>query len=479
MATGTEILNSKEWKTASEEERGKIFARKVAKDPDYADQPKEIQDQIYERFFPKAEAVVEEAPPAADTSNFAYPEIEGTVGSDTEAKPKGMRKDTAALAGAGIGLTIPTLLQKFRAAPDKLQREIYKKALTNSLAQAGIDVANIKGEDDLIAIARQLMPQRAFGQQEQLGRLQQQADVLRGIADIPTTTGFPSELEERLGRASGPKVEGASGASNWMRSQAGEGHQLPERILATAEDMTKANPKGGQALINQDLANLQKIRDIGAGDFRLAGTGKGQLMVPSQAAGQVESIQATRTAQEAQVAREALAIILPQISQLESEIARMTAQGQDVTNLIVKLEELRRAEGAARQITKGINIPPQAGLGSMAKLGTKARPTTKPGLAASALGHTLAGTSAGINLATALDESADPIERGLAVMGGGFDALSMAPPVGVGAPAKGIGIVGGLGTAGLQAGYSFLSPETKEKLRKQLGIPFRSAMDKQ
>jgi hypothetical protein len=477
MATGTDILNSKEWQNASEEERGKIFSRKVARDPDYANQPKEIQDQIYERFFPKAEAVVEEAPPAADTSNFAYPEIEviaesdTQAGTDTEAKPKGMRKDTAVGIGAGVGAVsaltaLSGLIKKYDASPDKLQRDLYAKALRNVLEEAGISAYQIKDEKALINMARQLVPQMTLGQQEQLGRLQQQADVLKGMTEVPTTTGFPSELEQRMGRASGPKVEGASAASNWMRSMAGEGHQLPEKLLATAEDMTKANPKGGQALINQDLANLQKIRDIGGGQYQLAGKGAGQLMLPPEAAGQMEATQAARVAEETETARDALRVIRPQIVELEQEIARLQTLGKDATQFMARLEGLRRAESVARaRVAKGLNIPAQANVGALSRLGYR---LSAPGVAGLRTAGPMAQSAAGgagaaLNIMGSMEEE-DPVAKALNYLAAGFDVASMVPQPFV----KGVGTVGGLGMIPVQMGYEkYLKPPKKSVMDKK------------
>ena len=469
MATGTDILNSKEWQNASEEERGKIFSRKVARDPDYANQPKEIQDQIYERFFPKAEAVVEQAP--ADTSNLAYPDIEVIADSDAaadtkkEAKPEGMRKDTAVGIGAGVG-AVSGLLSRYINSPDKLQRDLYAKALRNVLEEAGISAYQIKDEKALINMARQLVPQMTLGQQEQLGRLQQQADVLKGMTEVPTTTGFPSELEARMGRASGPKVEGASAASNWMRAMAGEGHQLPERLIASAEDMTKSSPQGAQRLIREDLAKLQKIKDIGGGQYQLAGKGAGQLMLPPEAAGQMEATQAARVAEEVETARDALRVIRPQIVELEQEIARLQTLGKDATQFMARLEGLRRAESVARaKVAKGLNIPAQANVGALSRLGYR---LSAPGVAGLRTAGPMAQSAAGgagaaLNIMGGMEEE-DPVAKALNYLAAGFDVASMVPQPLV----KGIGTVGGLGMIPVQMGYEkYLKPPKKSVMDKK------------
>lgn len=471
MATGTEILNSKEWQNASQAEREKIFARKVGKDPDYANQSGDVQKLIYRRFFPDAEEpVVAEKADEGAAGLTDYPAIEEAPAAPAAveaAKPAAapIRKDTYVMYGAGLGATIPTLLQKFAAAPDKLQREIYERSLRNALTEAGIDVANIKKDSDLIEVARRLVPQATLGKEQQLTALREQAEALRAMQP-PVSTGFPSPLDQPTGRieptlrASGPKVEGASGVENWMRSQAGRAHQVPDVLLGQATDMTKASETGAKALIEKDLRNLEKIKQIGGGEYQLVGKGAGQLMLPPD-------VGAQKMTREAQVAREALAVILPQISQLEQEIARASARGQDVSEYIAKLEELKRAERSARQMTRGMNIPAQAGLGPLETLGTRARPTTKAGLGASVLGHTLAGGSAGYNIAEAMQEE-DPIAKKLGYAAAGFDVASMVPPIGIFAPIKGAGIVGGLAMPAIQYGYEkLLKPPKKSVMEKK------------
>lgn len=82
------------------------------------------------------------------------------------------------------------------------------------------------------------------------------------------------------GRASGPKVTGASGVRNWMAAEAGQLHQLPESLMDIATDKTKTSETGAKRLIEEDLKRLQKIKDIGEGKYQLHGTGGKQLMLP-------------------------------------------------------------------------------------------------------------------------------------------------------------------------------------------------------
>ena len=106
---------------------------------------------------------------------------------------------------------------------------------------------------------------------------------LRGLpkAIPPIEVPAPSPQEPREGRASGPKVEGDSGTRNWMIQEAGQKHQLPEAVLDIATGKSKDSPLGGKALIDQDLANIEKIKNLGLKDYGLVTTEGGvQLQLP-------------------------------------------------------------------------------------------------------------------------------------------------------------------------------------------------------
>ena len=77
------------------------------------------------------------------------------------------------------------------------------------------------------------------------------------------------------------KVPGSSGAANWTRVM---GKDIPDVLAESAESMRKSDPRGGQAIIDRDIRNMEKIRSLGHGDYRLSGSGPSQLMLPEQAA---------------------------------------------------------------------------------------------------------------------------------------------------------------------------------------------------
>jgi hypothetical protein len=96
---------------------------------------------------------------------------------------------------------------------------------------------------------------------------------------LPTTPATPTAPP-----GAGPvtrNVPGSSGAANWTRAM---GQNIPDVLAESAESMRKTDPRGGQAIIDRDIANMQKIRGMGAGNFQLSGSGPNQLMLPPEVA---------------------------------------------------------------------------------------------------------------------------------------------------------------------------------------------------
>ena len=373
---------------------------------------------------------MEPAPPPAE----AAPDRKRTSGEN-------------AIVGGTAG-AIKGILEKYLMSTDRLQKEVYMRALKNTLLQSGIDLSKIKDEATLIDMALNLSGQQMSGAKAQLGQLTEQANQFRGMLppEPPISTGISSPVDDLLqaGRASGAKVEGASGASNWMRAMAGEGHQLPNVALEAAQDMTKTNPKGGQALINKDLANLQKINQLGGSQYQLAGQGRGQLMLPPDAAAGVKAQEAARVAQQAEVARDALKIIQPQIATVQAEINRLSAIGQDVSVFTRRLEELRRMEGLAQRTLKGgITIPQQANVGALPRFGLA---MGGKGFLPTA-GNILSGAGAAYDVSEAFDRMSnkDPLGAAVHFVSGAFNTMAAVPPANLPlATVKGLGTIGGL-----------------------------------
>jgi soluble lytic murein transglycosylase-like protein len=117
----------------------------------------------------------------------------------------------------------------------------------------------------------------------------------RKIADEQAKEMAAKKLAEHKAKGSPPKAPGnlpapepgivqekpapLKGAQKWVQSL---GNEVPYKIASQAETMDKVSPKGGQTLINQDAAAMEKIRRLGEGRQVLTGEGMGQLMVPAE-----------------------------------------------------------------------------------------------------------------------------------------------------------------------------------------------------
>jgi hypothetical protein len=314
-------------------------------------------------------------------------------------------QDMAIGTGAGA---LKGLIEKYMITTDAVQKQVYERALVNTLREAGIDVMQARSSDDLISMAQDLMTRRTAGAEAQLANVNAAADALGDV------------------RASGAKVAGDSGVKNWTKAMAGQQHQMPEAILNQVQDMTKDNPKGGQALINKDLEAQRKIQQLGHGDYELAGKGRSQLQLPPQEAAKLESD-----------AKAALDVLRPQRLAIEAEIQRLQRVGGDVTDLINKLNGLKNAENAA---IKKIGIAKNAQLPMFAETGYKAA-TKFP-----VLGNALSGLSAGSNIDEMLTRMPqDPLGAAVYGVSGGLNVMSMVPAVNpASAAVKGLGTVGSL-----------------------------------
>lgn len=301
---------------------------------------------------------------------------------------------------------------------------------------------------------------------ERLARAKAQEGIIRGrmgmnegvshFLDQPLESHFASQLpeaerqaaaaEEAL-RASGAKVQGASGASNWMRSMAGSQHQLPENILASATDMTKASPTGGQRLIDEDVLNLKKIKGMGAGNYSLVGEGTGQLMLPP-------SVATERVATLAEQAKAAQAPLYNEVKTTTSRLATAREGAANAAALAKAKERTALAQDTANRALK--ERPPS---GTLKNIGLKV-----------AKSPVLWNALSGAGTALSAEEAWDRYQRGdyggavLNTLAAVFGGMSMIPPAGpLGMAIKGVGTVGGLGLAIPTIAYDYYNPKTPQK----------------
>lgn len=195
--------------------------------------------------------------------------------------------EIGAMVGAGTNLLLPMMTnpelppkidtskaqERAREAQDKLE-----------LARRNLETTVPQGAQNLEETFRE-----SQGELERLKNEQRLAqERLRAASRQPVTvetpapsSPFPQVDLTRTGPASGPKIEGDSGPRNWTIRTAGQKHQMPEAILDMVTDQTKDSPTGGQRLINEDLKNIERIKQVGLGDYGLTTTEGGvQLQLP-------------------------------------------------------------------------------------------------------------------------------------------------------------------------------------------------------
>ena len=252
------------------------------------------------------------------------------------------------VAGAAANLFLPPLTNP--EMPVKIDTGKAQEANLTAqdkleLARRNLQNAAPQGTADIEDAFRQ-----SQGELERLKNEQRLAqERLRGLPRTPPlveppapSSPFPQVTRE--GRASGPKVEGDSGTRNWMIQEAGQKHQLPEAVLDMATGKTKDSPTGGKALIDQDLANLEKIKQLGAGDYGLVTTEGGvQLQLPPTTVAERQAdIEKKNQANQAEVEQRAEQTRIQQENQaFQLEMERMAHEAE--------LERLRQERARAGQ----------------------------------------------------------------------------------------------------------------------------------
>jgi hypothetical protein len=85
-------------------------------------------------------------------------------------------------------------------------------------------------------------------------------------------------------RASGAKLPGESANVNYTRAEAGQNQRVPFAVQSAATNYRKDNPTGAHFLINQDLLNTEKQKNMGEGSMKFSGEGKEELLLPPEVA---------------------------------------------------------------------------------------------------------------------------------------------------------------------------------------------------
>ena len=273
-------------------------------------------------------------------------------------------------------------------------------------------------------------------------------------------------------------VPGASGAQNWARAMASQ--QLPEAVVEQVDTMRKTGPGGAQRLIDEDLARMQKIKELGGGQYKLTGEGRGQLMLPPEEAARLEAQAAARASQQS--AQQAQAAQIAEQRRLAAQ-GKVREAGQQVSGLNQKLREAQRLQGLEDKARANVSLA-QSALDRAKE--TKPNMLQKLGYATGTgkFVSPVLGALGGVGTMLSADELLRQIEIGKktgsysgAIMPGletAFGVMALAPPVTpLTAAIKGIGIVGGLTLGGYElgrSGFDMLSNLYQEQTKKlQLG----------
>lgn len=362
----------------------------------------------------------------------------------------------AALYGAGAGLAagviagntkLPTsprydsAVERLRVAQDKLSE-------LQGRASAGASVPDLENEFRM----------RQSAATQAADELKAAQAELKALNKAPSVASVAGEVAEDV---AGRKVPGASGASNWVRAM---GQDVPDVLVETAENMRKDNPKGGQAIIDRDVAAKQKIQQIGASDYKLTGQGKGQLMLPPDLAaeraaaleGELAGRQASGLAEQKRLAAETESRRIG--AQNREEIARQQRQQSGMARRDVDqaLKEARTTQSQVQKAESGVNVAQQAaeraGAAKPGALGQVGAFTAK--VAPKALG-VISGAATGMAAMEAIDrfKKGDYSGAVLPTLEAAFGVMSMLPPYNpVTLALRGLGTVGGTALAGYE-GY--------------------------
>lgn len=288
--------------------------------------------------------------------------------------------------GAVAGAVANTVLPMFTDPKVTPKIDTSRAQEANIAAQDRLELANRNlqraAPEGTADIEEQFRQSR--GQLEQLGneqRLAQQS--LRGLPRNAPTIEMPAPPAPP--EAPSRTTRGDPGAVNWIHSMASD---VPEAVANQALNMRGDNPRGGQYIIDRDMAAREQQARLGMGDFELVHTqGGAQLALPpttvrerrAEIAQQTQAsqaelenrteqarIQQERQAQQLEQQRLAHEADLERIRQQRSQVGQqhneLTSQLRTVTPLQREFNKAQTdAELAQRRLARANQQPTAAG----------------------------------------------------------------------------------------------------------------------
>ena len=370
-------------------------------------------------------------------------------------------KEDAALVGATLlgvpaGFAARSVQQPVFSSPAKIDRAM------DAVRDATIDLRDAKAKgatpDILNRLEQELASRKSVVNQlnEELKAAQSE---LKAITKAPTDVPV-SAIDEAA--AASRKVPGSSGAANWVRAM---GQDVPDVIAETAENMRKDNPKGGQAIIDRDVAAKQKIQQIGAGDYRLTGQGKSQLMLPPDLSaertaameGELAQRQAQDAAERARLAQEAEAKRIAAENRVKAAQAQRQQVGSSVGQQSQQVSQIRKdlesTQKAERKLAKKQEILADVESKKPGALQKTGLATT--GKVASKVAGVLSGAGTGMAAYEAIEKAKAGDYSGavLPTLEAVFGVMSMIPPFHpLAIAARGLGNIGGAALGAYELG---------------------------
>ena len=406
--------------------------------------------------------------------------------------------EVGAIVGAGVNTLLPMLtnptispkvdtgkaLEANLTAQDKLELARRNLSATNP---PEADFEHFIGDNDP-RMSNQSLEDSFRESQGELERLKNEQRLaqerLRGLPNAPPPIEItaPPVAPDAASRTKA----GASGASNWVRAM---GDDVPDVLADQAANMRKDNPRGGQAILDKDMAARQRQADLGLGDYGLTRTESGvQLALPpttvaerqadidkQNQASQAELAQRT---EQARIQQETQARQLEQqrlayeadLERLRQERAAAGQRHNEITGQVKTVAPLRRAltkaendaEIASRKLARAQAQPSAAG-----------RVMEKAGVGSTKIGALpRAGVGAGAGYlgvmsyqeALARFKAGDTSEGVLKALEAGAAATAVIPPAGKGlTKARGVGTIGGLGLGAFELGRRLLKERPPEE----------------
>lgn len=446
-------------------------------------------------YKPKARTDSGDALPALVPEQSKTEKVMGAVADTGEYLATKALENPEIPAAAGVGLAkgaLEKILQNPQAnlvgetekTPQQVQaaKDAARAAQTRvgevervSSSRQPVDVDSLQREFDLRKFSNEIMDDDLRAAQKDLKSLPK---VYVPPVEPPAPSSLISQIDlSRTGPASGPKIEGDSSARNWTIKTAGQKHQMPEAVLDAVTDQTGTSKTGGMTLIREDLRNLERIKELGMGDSKLATTSGGaQLQLPSAESARLEQELAAKQAQEAaeqsaraqQVESQRLAAEADLARQRQMAELRVEQARKSKISSGERAAEAKRKANAAQQRSAAQARSDAAKLETAQISARTAQQTAKEAAAAQPSGLTMAAREAGRRFSEKLpiignvlgaagatlsaDEAVERYKQGdysgsvLGAIEAALNAASMAPPTSPASLAvKGVGAVGSIG----------------------------------